>query len=143
MIQIGMSLNVNSPDTGWDLMRQCGVEHAVGGVGLRPIEGAADDDQPYSEKSLARARDTYAKHGFTLSLMESRPPMEKTKLGLPGRDEELDVVCTLIRSMGAVGIPVWCYAWMPILMVIRTSRTICCTRSTTFLNSVLSPARVF
>ena len=50
--------------------------------------------------------------------------MEKIKLAQPGRDEEIAVVCEFIRNMGAVGIPVWCPAWMPILFVIRTSSEI-------------------
>ena len=57
-------------------------------------------------------------------MIESRPPMEKIKLGLPGRDEEIDVICEFIRNMGALEIPVWCPAWMPILFVLRTSVTI-------------------
>ena len=114
------------PNLAATLMKQCGVEHAVGGIGLRPVPDAdVDADvQPWSYASLARAKAAYEQNGFEFSVIESRPPMEKTKLGLPGRDEEIETVCALIRNMGKLGIPVWCSAWMPILSVIRTSRTI-------------------
>ena len=106
------------------LAKQCGVEYVVGGIGLRPVPNASKEQQPWSYTSLARAKAAYKDAGFKLEVIESRPPMEKIKLGLPGRDEEIEVVCELIRNMGALDIPVWCPAWMPILMVLRTSRTI-------------------
>jgi mannonate dehydratase len=67
---------------------------------------------------------TYEDAGFKLAVIESRPPMTKSKLGLPGRDEEIDVVCEFIRNMGALGIPVWCPEWMVGITVLRTSSTI-------------------
>ncbi len=124
MIKIAMSLSANQPGPLWTLMRQCGVEYAVGGIGLRPKPDAGKDEQPWSQPSLARAKAAYEAGGILLAVIESRPPMDKIKLGLPGRDEQLEVVCELIRSMGALDIPVWCYDWMPILGVLRTSRSI-------------------
>ena len=32
--------------------------------------------------------------------------------------------CDLIRNMGALGIPVWCYEWMPVINWMRTSTTV-------------------
>lgn len=117
---------VTPPQAGqrWTLMRQCGVECAVGGINLRPKPGAEPEEQPWTYPSLAKAKAEYEAGGIPLEVIESRPPMEKIKMGLPGRDEEIEVVCELLRNMGKLGIPVWCYAWMPILGVIRTSRAI-------------------
>ena len=108
----------------WTLMKQCGVEGAVGGITLRPKLDAEPEEQPWSYTSLAKAKAAYEAAGIPLEVIESRPPMEKIKLGLPGRDEEIEVVCELLRNMGKLEIPVWCYAWMPILGVMRTSRSI-------------------
>ena len=114
----------SKPGPVWTLAKQCGVNYAVGSINLNPIPDAGADEQPYSYMALARVKAAYEDGGFQLGVIESRPPMGKIKLGLPGRDEELDVVCELIRNMGALDIPVWCPAWMPILMVLRTSRSI-------------------
>ena len=108
----------------WTLMKQCGVEGAVGGITLRPKPDAEPEEQPWSYTSLAKSKAAYEAAGIPLEVIESRPPMEKIKLGLPGRDEEIEVVCELLRNMGKLEIPVWCYAWMPILGVMRTSRSI-------------------
>ena len=120
MIKIAIAMPPQ-PNLGLTLMKQCGVEYAVGGIGLQPIANASEDEQPWSYPSLARAKAAYEQVGLTLSVIEDRPPMEKIKLGLPGRDEEIEVVCALLRNMGALGIPVWCSMWMPILGVLRTS----------------------
>ena len=102
-------------------MRQCGVEYAVCHGGLETIAGAAAEDQPWSLSSLRSVKETYEALGLELAVWEGRPNMEKIKLGLPGRDEEIEVVCQMLRNMGELGIPVWCSMWMPILGVMRTS----------------------
>ncbi len=53
--------------------------------------------------------------------MPPAPPMDKARLGVPGRDEEIEYVCTMLESMGAAGIPVWCYNWMAQFNWQRTS----------------------
>ncbi|MDP6037224.1 MAG: mannonate dehydratase [Candidatus Latescibacteria bacterium] len=123
MLKIAIS---TAPQAGqrWTLMKQCGVEYAVGGISLRPKPDAEPEKQPWSYTSLAKAKAAYEEGGIPLAVIESRPPMENIKLGLPGRDEEIEVVCEFLRNMGKLEIPVWCYAWMPILGVIRTSRSV-------------------
>ena len=105
------------------LVSQCGIKHVVAGIDLRPRAGASKDAQPWSDMSLLRAKTAYADGGFKMAVIESRPPLERAKLGLPGRDEEIDIACELIRNMGRLGIGVWCYEWM-VLGVLRTSKTI-------------------
>lgn len=120
---IGIAVAIGpEPGLGLTLMKQCGVEHAVGYFSLAPIPGAGADEQPWSLGPLRRTKEAYDASGLPLSVIEARPPMEKIKLALPGRDEEIEVVCELLRNMGTLGIPVWCSMWMPILGVLRTSR---------------------
>lgn len=53
--------------------------------------------------------------GLRLAVVENMPyPMyDKVMLGLPGRDEQLENVCTTIRNVAAAGIPVLGYHFMP------------------------------
>ncbi|MDF1515886.1 MAG: mannonate dehydratase, partial [Anaerolineae bacterium] len=107
----------------WTLVKQCGVDYVVAGIGLRPKPDAPPERQPWSYMSLLRAKTAYNDAGFNMAVIESRPPMEKIKLGLPGRDEEIEVVKELIRNMGRLDIPVWCYQIMAQIGVVRTSST--------------------
>jgi len=113
------------PSPLWRMVKQCGVNHAVGRMVFDEEPGGWQEGlPPWSYWSLAHVQKIYEEAGFQLAVLESRPPMTKIKLGLPGRDEEIGAVCELIRNLGALGIPVWCYEWMPVLGWIRTSTRI-------------------
>ena len=102
----------------WKLAKQAGVDLAVGGLPfdtLQPGEGLCD------LAPLTRMKATYEGGGFKLAVIEARPPLNRTKRGLPGRDEEIAIVCTLIENMGKLGVPVWCYEWMTDFNWVRTN----------------------
>ncbi len=61
---------------------------------------------------VIRLRDQVNTAGMTLSVIEGGLPLRDIVLGLPGRDRSINFIQTLIRSMGAVGIPVLCYNFM-------------------------------
>jgi mannonate dehydratase len=111
-----------TPSPLWTLCRQMGVEHAVGGLPYEdPLNGA---DAPWEYMPLLRMQQRYASAGFKLAVIEARPPYNKVKRGLPGRDDEIAAICTLIENMGRLGIPVWCYEWMTDFNWVRTSTSI-------------------
>ncbi len=109
-----------TPSPAWRLAQQCGVDVAVGGL---PFDMLNADERVCDLAPLTRMKQRYEAGGFTLEVIEARPRLDKAKRGLPGRDEEIDVVCELLVNMGKLGIATWCYEWMCDFKVVRTSRT--------------------
>ena len=106
-----------TPTPVWRLARQAGVDLAVGGL---PPADLLEGEEPWDLGPLTRMKARYEAAGFKLVVIEARPPLNKAKRGLPGRDEEIETVCRLITNMGALGIPVWCYEWMTEFNWVRT-----------------------
>ncbi len=108
-----------TPSPVWKLAKQAGVDLAVGGL------PTADDRQageaPWDLAPLKRMKERYEAAGFDLRVIEARPPLNKAKRALPGRDEEIATVCTLLENMGKLGVPVWCYEWMTDFNWLRTN----------------------
>ena len=108
-----------TPDLLWDLCRQLGVTTAVSGMGL--VEG---NEAPWSLPALRRVKDSFDQGRFDWQVIESWPPMQEIRLGGPGRDEEIGYFCELVRSMGALGVPVLCYNFMAVIGWTRTASEI-------------------
>ena len=80
------------------LSRQMDVLGAVSPVnsGLANLPGEKDN----SRTVIRAVKNAWTREGLTLSVIEGPPYLgEKTKLGLPGRDEEIDNFITLIKNL--------------------------------------------
>jgi mannonate dehydratase len=108
-----------TPSPLWKLAKQAGADYAVGGLPFNDPQNG--QDAPWDYMPLLRMKQRYESAGFQLTVIEARPPLNNTKRALPGRDEEIATVCTLIENMGKLGVPVWCYEWMTDFDWLRTS----------------------
>jgi mannonate dehydratase len=105
------------PDRRWKIAQQLGLDTAV--VRFWGVDNWWEYD------TLMQTRTRFADHGFSLDVVEDRPPMERTVLGREGRDEEIATVKTLLRNMGRLGIDTYCWVWTENpLGVIRTSDSV-------------------
>lgn len=114
----------SQPEPLWRLIKQCGLDDVVmvldsaeqerrwlraGDPTLRTDFG---DEPPWSEPAIAKLQKTCAEHDLAIAVIEDSPPLDRVRLGLPGRDEDIEAFITQVRAMGNLGIPVLCYNWM-------------------------------
>ena len=84
--------------------KQLGATDAIGGYGI----ALPTDKGYYDYPDLVRLRKRFEDAGLTLAAIENVPPdwSHKIKLGLPGRDEQIENWCKTLTNMGRAGIPV-------------------------------------
>jgi mannonate dehydratase len=98
-------------------LKQIGVNYAIAGVS--GVLGRVRREEYVS--ALQRLQAQFLEEGITIAGVESHPvAAEKIKLGIEGRDEEIENYKAAIDALGHVGIPVLCYNWMAGLGWYRT-----------------------
>ena len=107
-MKLGMMLPVK-PDLQWQLAAQLGVKYAVTKAAPE-LSGLKD---PSDFDALKTVRDRFAEAGFELYALEGDEfDMSRIKLGLPGRDEDLEKYRQMLRNMGKLGLKLLCYNFM-------------------------------
>ena len=77
-------------------------------------------ERPWDLPAIKALQQRYAERGLRVVAIEDTAPMDKVRLGLPGRDEQIEHVMDQVRAMGEAGIGVLCYNWMAITSWART-----------------------
>ncbi len=105
---LGMMLPAR-PDLKWTLARQIGIESAI----TKAAPELTGDLPPWDFESLRRTSQRFEEHGFKLCALEGDEfDMNRIKLGLPGRDEDIERYCMMLRNMGRLEIGLLCYNFM-------------------------------
>ena len=92
--------------------------------GVRGIVSALYDvpaGEAWSEAGVRRLKAEVEDQGLTLAVIESIPVHEEIKLGGASRDRLIDNFCASVSAMGAAGVPVLCYNFMPVFDWMRTN----------------------
>jgi mannonate dehydratase len=122
MLRLAEILLEPRPGPAWAQLRQLGVEEAVGVLPRGAVDWRGHEPEPaWAYGPLALLRQEVEDAGLRLTVIEDNPPMDRLRLGLPGREEELEHVLELLRNMGRLGIEVLCYNWMAVVPWSRTS----------------------
>jgi mannonate dehydratase len=75
---------------------------------------------PWPRPSLERLAEQADSAGLSLAVVESIPVHEDIKLGRPSRDRLVDAWCESVANVGAIGVRVVCYNFMPVFDWMRS-----------------------
>lgn len=101
--------------------KEMGVLGAVGGISPRMVNMEGANNWEYNV--IKAVKEAWDKLGLRLTVVEGPPSLgAKTKLGLPGRDEEIANFITFIKNISQVGIDTVCYNWMALIDWARTDK---------------------
>jgi mannonate dehydratase len=97
------------------------IRQVPGVVGIVSALHDLPAGEVWPRDSLERLGERIERAGFRFSVVESIPVHEDIKLGRPARDALIERYCRSVEHLGALGVPVLCYNFMPIFDWMRTS----------------------
>lgn len=104
------------PDERWHLAKQLGVDTAV----VHSLE-IGDGTQFWEYDQLLGMKNWFEEVGLDIGVIEGGIPLtDTTRLGLTGRDAEIEQFKQFLQNLGTLGVPVVCYDWMAGLRWART-----------------------
>ena len=110
MVKLTMMI-LPTVDRRWALARQMGVTDAIAKLAPELTGKPA----PYDYDALKSEVDRYAEAGFRIGGLEGDQfDMRRIKLGLDGRDADIENYKRMLQNMGRCGIDLLCYNFMPL-----------------------------
>ena len=113
-MQLSLMLKDTS-ETTLQMARQIGVQGVVGGV------KDEDEGRFIDYRTLVLQKTAIENAGLAFVTVESLRIADEIKLGLPGRQDAMEVFLRHLTNVGNVGIPVVCYNFMAAFGWMRTS----------------------
>lgn len=99
----------NKPDEKWQLCRQMGIDHAIAKLAPNLTDDAAIDDY----RSFARSKEVFEENGFQLHGLEGDQfDMHRIKLGLKGKEQDIERYQNMLENMGRLNVSLLCYNFM-------------------------------
>lgn len=107
-MKMGMMLPARACEQ-WEIAAQLGVKYAI--TKAAPQLTGLNDPSDY--EALKSVRDAFNRHGLELYGLEGDEfDMDRIKLGLDGRDEDIEKYKKMLENMGRLGIKMLCYNFM-------------------------------
>lgn len=103
-----------------ELAKQMGAFGAIAGINRRLIGDTGAKSWEYP--AIKNVVDAWKNVGLNYNVVEGPPSLgTKTKLGLEGRDEEIENFISFMKNLKRAGVDVICYNWMPVVSWARTT----------------------
>lgn len=105
-----------------ELAKQIDVLGAVGGIDTRVAGSRFFNANQWEYETIAAVKKGWKDLGLNFNVVEGPPSLGTlTKLGLNGRDQEIENFITFMKNLKRSGVDVICYNWMPVISWARTS----------------------